>query len=305
LARLIASNGVSIQNLWLHEMERGDAARRHPASAAMVAACYVAYVLLLDCGSPDGFDALLTRFAPQFSNPTRTAVALHRVLGGMTLAAFPVLVDAYGEDTEALRQAMTQLMTATERGMASVGSAMEAAVVGEAKHVRQRHVQFAREVARIATRNRLRLVDPHEIPSPEGLPIPIQHPLDGNRLRRAAVSTAEKLDMDVCRAEDLALAVGEAVSNVLKHAGHGIAHVWKDAHTVYVFVSDDGHGIAMDDLPKALTPGWSSEPSLGMGFTLMLEMADALWLSTGSFGTRICIEKDATEEARPCMPDCV
>jgi hypothetical protein len=70
---------------------------------------------------------------------------------------------------------------------------------------------------------------------------------------------------------------------------------------VYVFVADTGRGITLENLPKALTPGWSSEPSLGMGFTLMLEMSDAIWLSTGAFGTTLCVEKSVSPRPDPLL----
>jgi hypothetical protein len=71
---------------------------------------------------------------------------------------------------------------------------------------------------------------------------------------------------------------------------------------VFVKVRDFGGGIDISDLPRAtLAPGWSSEVSLGMGFTLMLEMADVLWLATSGEGTTICIEKSVSPSPDPAM----
>jgi anti-sigma regulatory factor (Ser/Thr protein kinase) len=135
------------------------------------------------------------------------------------------------------------------------------------------------------------LVRAEDVPAPNGLPLHIREPLDGARVRRAVAFAAKAAGLGPSCTEDLCLAAGEAASNVLKHAGEGCAHIWHDGPTVYVRISDSGNGISAEDIPKALKPGWSSEVSLGMGFTLMMEMADALWLATGATGTTICIEK--------------
>ena len=57
-------------------------------------------------------------------------------------------------------------------------------------------------------------------------------------------------------------------------------------------VSDRGHGIRPEDLPASLLlPGYSTQLSLGMGFTLMLKLVERIWLATGPGGTVVQLEK--------------
>jgi anti-sigma regulatory factor (Ser/Thr protein kinase) len=156
---------------------------------------------------------------------------------------------------------------------------------------RERQMRFYGEVVRLTTNNCLRLVSSAEMPFPDGELLPVRRPVDACRLRRKAAALAAEAGLPADRADDFALAVGEATSNVLKHAGGGTARMWFAGDAVFALITDAGRGITMEMLPKALSPGWSSLPSLGMGFTLMMEMADALWLSTDARGTAICIQK--------------
>ncbi|HEY3317627.1 MAG TPA: PAS domain S-box protein [Coriobacteriia bacterium] len=88
------------------------------------------------------------------------------------------------------------------------------------------------------------------------------------------------------------LAGTEAVTNSVKHGGGGTMRVRKTAHAVQIEVSDEGPGIDFGDLPRAaLVPGYSTKASLGMGFTIMLEVCDRLLLTTQPGLTSIVLEK--------------
>lgn len=267
-------------------------------------AALAAYRDLLDSGSLYPLDALFDNALSDGGYTHRAmdeAARLNRMLTALTVAAQPVLHEAMAEDAARYGEAMALLLGATHLASTSLYNALERCMVSEVRAVQERQLRFYQEITRLATNNRLRLVDPHEIPAPQGGPVPIREPRDGGRLRRAAAQLAFDIQMSDGRRDDLTLAVGEAVSNVLKHAGQGIGHVWESKGVVYVFISDTGRGITLDDLPKALTPGWSSAPSLGMGFTLMLEMVDILWLATGASGTTVCVEKSAGPRSDPLL----
>jgi anti-sigma regulatory factor (Ser/Thr protein kinase) len=93
--------------------------------------------------------------------------------------------------------------------------------------------------------------------------------------------------------DDLVLAFSEAATNMLKHAGGGAYRVALDARRVQIVLSDHGPGIDFRDLPKAtLAPGFSTQQTLGVGFSIMMELTDRLLLSSGSDGTTLVLEKD-------------
>lgn len=95
--------------------------------------------------------------------------------------------------------------------------------------------------------------------------------------------------------DNMVLAFCEAGTNMLKHAGGGTYRVAKKGDCVQVILSDSGPGIDFRHLPKAtLTAGYSGAQSLGMGFTLMLELADRILLCTDGHGTTLVLEKNMT-----------
>lgn len=84
---------------------------------------------------------------------------------------------------------------------------------------------------------------------------------------------------------DIVISVSEAVSNVLKHAQKGNLDIYYDHDSVYISVSDRGEGIELEDIPRFIQKGESSKSSLGMGFSIILELASAVWINTNSNGT--------------------
>lgn len=87
------------------------------------------------------------------------------------------------------------------------------------------------------------------------------------------------------------LATGEALTNALRHGGHGEYSVRMTPECVQVVVTDFGPGIDFQTLPRAaLVPGFSTKPSLGMGFTIMLHAAERLLLATEPGLTTLVLE---------------
>ena len=59
---------------------------------------------------------------------------------------------------------------------------------------------------------------------------------------------------------------------------------------VQVRISDQGEGIAVENLPRAtLERGYSTKATLGHGMKMMLQTTDALWLLTGPTGTTVVL----------------
>ncbi|MDQ0352527.1 anti-sigma regulatory factor (Ser/Thr protein kinase) [Alkalibacillus filiformis] len=87
------------------------------------------------------------------------------------------------------------------------------------------------------------------------------------------------------------LLISEAVTNVLKHALHGRLLIYKDGVQLRFVVEDEGPGFPLKQLPKmVLMSGYSTKRSLGQGFTLMMKLADRIFLETSSTGSTVIIE---------------
>lgn len=85
--------------------------------------------------------------------------------------------------------------------------------------------------------------------------------------------------------------LGEALNNALKHAGHGSYSVHVREGRVQVRITDWGPGIDFRTLPKAtLVAGYSTAATLGMGFTIMLQLCDRVLISTRPGSTTVVLE---------------
>ena len=154
--------------------------------------------------------------------------------------------------------------------------------------------QFYRQVIRAVTRDKLCLVDAPEIGA-DGcvlVELSLESPPAYAELRRHVQATAEAAGLGEQEVGDLVLATGEAATNAIKHARDGRCMLSKTPDRLIVRVSDRGDGIREEDLPESvLKPGFSTKVSLGMGYTLMLELVDRVWLATGPEGTVVQLEK--------------
>jgi len=98
------------------------------------------------------------------------------------------------------------------------------------------------------------------------------------------------------RLEMFLVGAGEAVTNAIKHATAGRVYAGESDGMVWVAVADEGPGISSLILPRAtLFRGFSTKPSLGLGYSIMLEVADHILLKTGTHGTTVVLEKALAE----------
>jgi DNA-binding response OmpR family regulator len=154
--------------------------------------------------------------------------------------------------------------------------------------------RFYSEVIRCVTHNKFHLTDEVEIPAEAQrvLEVMLEEPAHYPALRRQLHAVAQTAGMEEQPIDDLVLATGEAATNAIKHAVEGRCSVYLTTDQIVVRVSDHGTGIRTEDLPATvLMPGFSTKISLGMGYTLMLELVDRVWLSTSCEGTVVQIEK--------------
>lgn len=87
--------------------------------------------------------------------------------------------------------------------------------------------------------------------------------------------------------------VGEAMTNAVKHGREGCVYAGVDEEQcVWVAVSDHGAGIETLSLPGAtLLRGFSTKISMGMGYSIMIEVSDRVLLYTGNDGTTVILKK--------------
>lgn len=160
--------------------------------------------------------------------------------------------------------------------------------------------QFTREVLRAVTQGKLHLVEPSEIP-PGGRVVAefsLTEPSSYGELRKRLREIEEQVGMSREHGEELVLAVGEAVTNSIKHATAGRATLAIDTDRIVARISDTGPGIRPENLPATvLQAGFSTKVSLGMGYTLMLQLSDCIWLATGPEGTVVQLAKWIHPEA--------
>ncbi len=103
----------------------------------------------------------------------------------------------------------------------------------------------------------------------------------------------ESFSRDVDK-QEMTTAAGEAMANAIKHSGSGQVRAFKSNGSVQVMIEDAGPGIDFSLLPKAtLMAGFSTKQTLGIGFTIMLELCDRLMLSTQPGDTTVVLEMSA------------
>jgi anti-sigma regulatory factor (Ser/Thr protein kinase) len=133
---------------------------------------------------------------------------------------------------------------------------------------------------------------------PEIMQTGIETRKDLPRARRRLSEGARSQGMDHHQIDMMLTAVGEATSNVLKHAGGGRLSLHRIDDTLMCVVRDHGPGIQALNLPSvALMPGYSTVGTLGMGYKLMIATSDKVYLATGQGGTTLAMQFTISEEA--------
>lgn len=116
-------------------------------------------------------------------------------------------------------------------------------------------------------------------------------PLDMVTARKTIEKWLTDIGVERSRRFNMIVCVSEAATNVIKHAGTGKVSYFLFGNKIQVWVEDQGKGIDFSELPKTtLLKGYSSKVSLGMGFTIMLELMDKVYLLTSPKGTLVIIE---------------
>lgn len=113
--------------------------------------------------------------------------------------------------------------------------------------------------------------------------------------RQIAEQVASAAGLDDEGKGDAALCVSEAVTNALKFGTRVVFRGGCYEDQMRFVVEDDGPGLERSLLPQVtLQKGFSTGASMGMGFSLMLEMMDQVGLCTGPDGTAVLLAKTRT-----------
>lgn len=126
----------------------------------------------------------------------------------------------------------------------------------------------------------------------------IVHPSQIAAARRMAEDVARAAGLDEEGVTDAALCVSEAVTNALKFGTRVYFRGGRYQDQMRFIIEDDGPGLERSLLPQVtLQKGFSTGASMGMGFSIMLEMMDQVGLHTESSGTTVLLAKTVVQKA--------
>jgi anti-sigma regulatory factor (Ser/Thr protein kinase) len=185
-------------------------------------------------------------------------------------------------------------------------SALDISGVRHAERALRRQEETIRrayvDVLDAVTGGKLVLLTDEELGGQLGVPLtePTEFlaPRDLSRARGAITRVAAERFPDWAPGTDIPTPVGEALVNALRHAGGGIYQLYAHGDVLQVAVRDEGPGIDFRTLPRAtLQRGFSTASSLGMGFTIMLQVCERVLLSTHPGRTTVVLEFAARQPA--------
>ena len=166
----------------------------------------------------------------------------------------------------------------------------EAALEQEQQH----RLEFYRRTIEAATEGKLIVCDREDIRRMEVHPLgswTVKQPEDLSEIRHAIEAAAASAGMDSYRTDNFIVAIGEAATNALKHAGAGTVSLHLRNESLICIIEDKGPGIQALSIPDvALTRGYSTAGTLGMGYKIMISLSDRIYLATGSDGVLIGVE---------------
>lgn len=151
------------------------------------------------------------------------------------------------------------------------------------------------DVLGAVTGNRLVLMTPDEIEQALGKPVTDEFVVTSYReLAGARAKVKEALGEhfpQVKTGDEFIVGFCEALTNAVKHARRARYRVFKRGKNAQVLIADHGPGIDFKTLPSAtLAAGFSTKRSLGVGFTIMLDLSDRVLLSTQKGNTSVVLE---------------
>lgn len=166
--------------------------------------------------------------------------------------------------------------------------------ITESKLAEEHKRDFYRRTISAFTGGKLVIVEPEEIMQAAGDAVGFWNLYaleDLNTMRGGVKDLLLDAGMDERRLYEFMGAIVEAATNAYKHAGGGRVSLHLNPSTVVCVVSDTGPGMEALALPDvALTKGYSTANTLGMGYKIMIQSADRTYLATSTKGTTVAVE---------------
>ncbi|HOM71902.1 MAG TPA: ATP-binding protein, partial [Armatimonadota bacterium] len=136
------------------------------------------------------------------------------------------------------------------------------------------------------------------------LKVNIDTPKDVSLARHLIRELAVNNGMTGDRLESYILAVGEATVNAVKHGESGVVYSDISDGKIYTGVIDNGPGMDTFVLTRAaLQQGFSTKPSLGLGYSFILSGSDYVMLATSKTGTAVVMWKSLEKAPEPSPID--
>lgn len=123
--------------------------------------------------------------------------------------------------------------------------------------------------------------------------IDVKRPEDIGKTRFAVKDVLQRYHVPEQEINKILLCISEVATNMVKHASGGRL-LWYlcDDGKIRFIAEDSGPGIKMSDLPKAtLVKGEKKKKALGLGFTILLELLNKVYLKTSEQGTTLVLEQ--------------
>lgn len=159
-----------------------------------------------------------------------------------------------------------------------------------------------RDVVHAATEGRLMLADPTEVSEIIGEVLweeqaPVTTPADVGACRKLVMERLKAAGVQGKTLLETSLCVSEAVTNVLKHATGGELRLARSKQGWTIVVTDNGPGIDFSVLPhSALMSGFSTKPSLGLGFSAMLRVMHRVVIASTPQGVTLLLQLHDDEQ---------
>jgi DNA-binding response OmpR family regulator/anti-sigma regulatory factor (Ser/Thr protein kinase) len=148
----------------------------------------------------------------------------------------------------------------------------------------------------ILSRNRLKLVRMKEEIDLicQGEPLVCHNIFEREDVRRIKELLAFYIKETFCRKDrwqDLIVSTSEAMANVMKYAGKGKITVTRNDCTFSVRIDDYGSGMELRDLLRSIFIKTYSRPRVHrLGYPLMMQLTDQLFLCSDSSGTTLVLQ---------------
>lgn len=211
----------------------------------------------------------------------------------------PATLKGYNERTDRYFDAVVYSPAAGQLALLLMDTTERELAEKREREAEKQNTEFYRRTILAATNGKLVISDSSDINSMACDTIAswnVENNDNLSEMHREVRRLTEKLGMPEQKVMDFVACAVEAATNATKHACGGRAYLCRRDNSLVYVVTDSGPGIGAMALPEvALVRGYSTAGTLGMGYKVMLNLADKVYLSTGPSGTTVAIEMSLYE----------